>query len=75
MSSPGAGGRVGVKAVQRPVPQTKLTFQRNLYRSGRVIKVNRALKAVKGTKEVRVAEDKARGFVVHDAKTTTLKAL
>ena len=67
--------RAGLKAVQLPVAQTKLTFQKNLHCNGCVIKVKRALKAVKGTKDVQIAEDKGSVSVVHDAKKTTLKSL
>ena len=70
-----AAGRAGATARQLTIKRAQLFFQRQLHCNGCVIKVKRAMKGVKGTKEVNVASDKLSVTVLYDAKKATVKKL
>ena len=65
----------GARAAALVVSQLRLTFQKKLHCNGCVINVKRALRAVKGTKEVRVAKDRTSVFIVYDTKSATAEQL
>lgn len=62
----------GVAGSVLAVAQRELTLEKQMHCNGCVTKVTRALKAVMGTKEVHVAEDRIRVTVVYDSKVATI---
>ncbi len=64
--------QAGVSAAGLPVNQTALVFKKKLHCNGCVVKVKRALKAIKGTKEVHVAKDMTGVTIVYDTKTASV---
>ncbi len=67
--------QAGVRAQQLVVTSKQLFFQQQLHCNGCVIKVKRAMKGLKGMKEVSVARDKLSVRVLYDAKKVTMKQL
>lgn len=67
-----AFGQSGARATALAVSQSKLAFQNQLHCNSCVIKVKRALKPLKGVKEVQVAKDKQTVTVAYDTSKTTL---
>ena len=65
----------GLTATTLSVGQQTMAFKKQLHCNGCVITVKRALKGVKGTKEVNVAKDKLSVTVVYDTKQTTVAKL
>jgi copper chaperone CopZ len=64
--------KAGLGATSVSTRQAAMNFQKALHCNGCVIKVRRALKAVKGTKEVHIAKDKLSVIVVFDTSKATL---
>ncbi len=65
----------GLTATTLNIGQQTMAFQKKLHCNGCVITVKRALKGVKGTKEVAVAKDKLSVTVVYDMKLTSVAKL
>ena len=70
-----AFGQGGVRAAVLPIAQSKLVFQSRLHCNSCVIKVKRALKPLKGTKEVQVSKDRQSVTVIYDTSKTTLQQI
>lgn len=57
------------------IVQRELTLGKQMHCNGCVTKVTRALKAVRGVKEIHVAEDRIHVSVVYDSKVATVAQL